>query len=428
MTTETVTQVTAITKVQYSHPICRWIVGDDNPRMARVNKIEDWMGGPGAANTGTGSYAVPIQIESQQPGGITVPIAQAGLNPSKYQAFMLPRLSDYGVARVALEVIEALSTDKGAFLNVFKREMDSALFTVKRSQCIAQTRDGSGVRGQIASTANVASSAVQLSNPADAMNFAINLPVQAQATKNGALRSGGNNATIQKIDRVNGILYFSDVLTNLIAAAAANDYLLRSGDNSALITGMQGWNPSSAVTAGDSFFGINRSTDTRLTGGNLNAQGLTVREALIDAMNQVKIQGGKPDTAWLNPLQLQVLARECEGKSIYYKETGGSVSVKGGKGPMANISYDAYEVMLDGSKITVVSDMNIPGGEAFVCQEDTWTHVSLGPVPHVLTAPGTPQYLIVSNDDSLEMRFVARGNMANDGPAYSCHVYNLPTS
>lgn len=425
MSTETITNVTQISKIQYSHPVCRWIVGDDNPRMAKIKKMEDWMGGPGAVNTGTGSYTVPLQIESQQPGGVTVPIAQAGLNPSTYRAFSLPRLSDYGVARVALEVIEALSTNKGAFVNAFSREMDSALFTVKRSQCIHQFRDGSGVRGQIASSANTGSSAVQLSNPPDAMNFSLFLPIQAQASKNGALRASGANATIQKIDRVNGILYFSDILTNLISAAAANDYLLRSGDNTAVITGMQGWNPVAAVSSGDSFMGVNRSIDTRLTGGYLNTSGMTMREAGIQMMNQVKIQGGDPDTWWMNPQQLGVLARECEGRALFFKEVGGSAPVKGTK---ASLSFDAYEVLLDGSKITVISDMNCPATESFVTQEDTWFHASLGPVPHILTAPGTPQYLIVANDDSLEMRFVARGNVGNDGPAYSCHGFNHPTA
>lgn len=425
MTTETVTQVTAITKMQYSHPVCRWIVGDANPRMARIKKMEDWVGGPGASNTGTGSYVVPMQIESQQPGGVSVPVAQAGLNPSTFQAFTLNRVSDYGVARVALEVIEALSTDKGAFVNVFKREMDSALFTVKRSQCIHQFRAGTGTRGFIAATANVASSAIQLSNPTDALNFALKLPIQSVNGDGGTLRSGGANATIQKIDRINGILYFSDILSNFIGAAAANDALIRSGDLNGVIMGMSGWNPNASVSSGDSFFGVNRSTDTRLTGGYQNCSGMVVREALINGMTQVKVQGGDPDFCWLNPIQLAVLARECEGKSLGFKEVTANVKVEGSKFP---ISFDTYEVVLDGSKLTVAADVNCPGGQAFVTQEDTWFHASLGPVPHVLTAPGTPQYLIVSNDDSLEMRFVARGNVGNDGPAYSCHLTNLPTS
>lgn len=425
MSTETVSAVTAITKIQYSHPVCRWIVGDANARMARIKKIEDWVGGPGASNTGTGSYVVPMQIESQQPGGVSVPIAQAGLAPSKFQAFTMNRVSDYGVARVALEVIEALSTNNGAFLNVFKREMDSALFTVKRSQCIHQFRAGTGSRGQIAATANVASSVIQLANPPDALNFALNLPIQAVNGDGGTLRSAGANATITKIDRISGILTFGDVLTNYIAAAAANDYLIRSGDLNGVITGMSGWNPKTAVSGGDSFFGVNRSIDTRLTGGNVNGTGFTIRETGIAAMTQVKVQGGDPDTWWMNPVQLGVLARECEGKSLGFKEVTANVKVEGSKFP---ISFDTYEVMLDGSKVTVISDFNCPGGESFVTQEDTWSHVSLGPVPHVLTAPGAPQYLIVANDDSLEMRFVARGNVANDGPAYSTHVYGMASS
>lgn len=436
MTTESITTITSITKIQYSHPVCRWIAYTDNPRFARMKKMEDWVGGPGASNTGIGSYAVPLQIESQQPGGVTVPIAQAGLFPSQYVSFMLPRLSDYGVARVKLEVIEAASSDKGAFVNAFKREMDSALLTVKRSAAIQQTRSGTGSRGQLASGANVASSIIQLSKPSDATNFNLNCPVQLVATDGGTLRNSGANATIQKIDRVNGFLFFSDILTNLIPAAAALDFIVRTGDNNAVITGMSGYIPTSSITSTNqtnpagTLFGVDRSVDTRLTGNFLNAGasstsgGMTVREALINALNQVKVQGMKPDMAWLNPAQMALLARECEGKSIYFKEVTQDVSVKGAK---ATIGYDAFEVQLNGTKLTVAEDINIPGGDAFVTQEDTWFFASLLPVPHVLTAPGTSEFFILPTDDALEMRFGYRGQIGNDGPAGTCHVFNLPS-
>lgn len=433
MTTESISTITSITKIQYSHPICRWIAFTDNPRFAQMKKMEDWVGGPGASNTGTGSYAVPLQIESQQPGGVTVPIAQAGLFPSQYVAFMLPRLSDYGVARIKLEVIEAASSDKGAFVNAFKREMDSALLTVKRSAAIQQTRAGTGSRGRIATTANVASSIIQLSNPADATNFNLNCPIQLSNTDGGTLRSSGANATISKIDRVNGFLMFGDILSNLIAAAQAGDYILRTGDLNAVITGMAGYIPTTSITSSagtGTLFGVDRSVDTRLTGNFLNAGststsgGSTVREALINAMNQVKVQGGKPDYCWLNPAQMALLARECEGKSIYFKEVTTDVSVKGMK---AKVGYDAFEVQFAGSKMMVCEDINVQGGDAFVTQEDTWFFASLMPVPHVLTAPGTSEFFIVPTDDALEMRFAYRGNIGNDGPAYTCHVFNLPS-
>ena len=54
---------------------------------------------------------------------------------------------------------------------------------------------------------------------------------------------------------------------------------------------------------------------------------MSIRDAIIEAMSRIDVEGGDPDTVWLHPRDKATLVKELEGKSYYMKET--SAGIKG---------------------------------------------------------------------------------------------------
>lgn len=406
--------ITAVTKTQYTQPKVYWIAYANNPDFGTINKKEDWAGD---------NYVIALQTETPQGGGLSVQTAINHLAPGQYKRFALTRVNDYGLARVSGEAIAATKTNQGALIDIWKREMDGAIHTVRRSACIHMWRDGTGARGFISAGSNVNSNVLTLSVPSDVSNFSLNLVCQAANGAGGTLRGSGANATVTAIDRINGILTFGGV-TNLAATwtgLATGDALLREGDNNAVIKGFAAWAPTSAVAANDSFNGLNRSSDTRLVGGYVNAQGMTLREAIIEGMSRVEFEGGDADTVWLNTRDKATLVKELEGKSVYQKQVSAPI-----KGSSASIGYDVMEAELDGQKVKVMSSVNVPRTHAYVTQWNTWQFASLEPAPHIIKDDGLDA-IRVSNDDSIELRVCYRGDMGTFAPPYTQHLFNVGT-
>jgi len=98
----------------------------------------------------------------------------------------------------------------------------------------------------------------------------------SSATPAGRL-GAPDRLTILAINRDTGTLTMSANL-NTVTGITVNTYVFRRGDYANSMTGMRGWNPILAPVAGDSFFGLDRSTTdvTRVTGARVNGGGKPV--------------------------------------------------------------------------------------------------------------------------------------------------------
>ena len=412
MSNATTTTSAAILKSQYTQERVYWITYKNNPAIGSVRKDEAFIG----------DYKyVATQIETPQGGGITVPLAQSHLAPGVYKRWQLTRKNDYALARVSGEALKAAESDDGSLIQLWTREMDGAVHTIKRSWAIHFFRNGTGSRGQISSGSNVASSSITLALISDITAFSVGMTLQAANTDGGTLRNSGANAVVTKIDRANGILTFGDVLSNYIGAVAANDYLLREGDNNGVILGTSAWVPSTTVT-NTLFNNLDRSVDPiRLAGQPVNTQGMTLREAIIEGCARVDVEGGEPDTVWLHPRDKATLVKELEGKSIYAKEVSATL-----EGVDASIGYDALEAEFDGNKMLIRSDINVRRQTGWVTDWKTWGLDTLGPFPHIVDYD-TLDFVRVYNDDAFEVRVAGRGDVENLAPAYTAQLFNLGT-
>jgi hypothetical protein len=405
----TTTTSAAILKSQYTQDRVYWINYVRNKVIGMVRKDEKLEGD---------QKYVAVQTELPQGGGITIPLAQQHLNPGIYKRYTITRKNDYTVARVSGEALKAAASDDGALLNLWEREMDGAIYTCKRSWAIQFPRNGTGSRGQISAGSNVGTATITLALASDITNFAVGMTLQATATDGGTLRSAGANIVVTGIDRLNSTLTAAGNWSAAIAAIAASDFLLREGDNNGVIQGMNAWVPKIAIT-NTLFNGLDRSPDpVRYAGQPLNSQGMTLREAIIESMARIDVEGGEPDTAIFHPRDKATLVKEFEGKSIYFKEVTSPGS------PDAAMGFDVIEADFDGHKLKVIADMNQPRQDGYVTQWDTWGFDSLGPAPHIIM-DDTLEFLRVYNDDALEVRVVNRGDLENLAAAYSVHLYNV---
>jgi hypothetical protein len=400
----------AILKSQYTQDKVYWIALQKNKAIAKIRKDEKFVGDY--------KYCA-VQIETPQGGGVTIQLAQAHLAPGVYKRFQLTRKLDFSLARVTGEAMKAAEGDDATLVQLWTREMDGAIHTIKRSWAVQFWRGGTGTRGIINS--GVTGNNVTLSLTTDIQGFSIGMTLQLAGTDGGTLRNAGANVVVTKIDRLNGILYFADILTNYIAAAANGDFILREGDLNAVILGANAWVPSANVTS-TLFNNLDRTSDpVRLAGQFKNSSGLTIRDSIIEDMARIDVEGGEADVVALHPRDRATLTKELDSKSIYFKEVTGSVKVGD-----AEIGYDAIEADFDGQRVEVMSDINVRRQESWVTQWDTWGLNTLGPFPHIVDYDSL-EFQRVFNDDSFEVRVTSKGDMENLAPAYTVHSVGIGT-
>lgn len=418
----TTTTSAAILKTQYTQPKVYWLAYKNNPTFASIRKDEEFEGD---------FKAIAVQTEVPQGGGITIALAQTNAAPSVYSRFQLLRGNDYGIARISGEAMKAAASNEGSLLDLWKREMDGILFTVKRSLAIHMQRNGTGSRGQISAGSNVGTPTITLAVTSDVTNFAVGMTVQASNGDGGALRSAGATAVITGINRTTGTLTLAGNWSAAIAAVAAGDFLNRNGDGAAgvavgtvastILAGRGAWIPradpgtvdATGYTAPVSLWSLNRSSDvTRLSGLRLAASGAPMQEAIQEMAAMLQVEGVEGDiTCDMHPRDRANFAKELGAKVVY---TRVEQEVKGAKG---KLGFSVIQLETDQGTVKVRADLNVQRGTVYMGDEATECFESLGPAPHILNDDKN-EFLRVNTDDSYEVRVGTYGNYSNAAPCY----------
>jgi hypothetical protein len=408
----------AILKTQYTQPKVYWLSYKNNPSLANIRKSEKFKGD---------SKVIAIQTETPQGGGNTIALAQANAIPSVYSKFILTRIDDFGIARVTGEAMKAAEDDEGSLIDLWKREMEGILHTVKRSLAIHMQRNGTGSRGQISAASNVATATITLAVVADITNFAVGMTVQATNGDGGALRSAGATAVITGINRTLGQLTIAGNWNASIAAIAASDFLNRNGDaqnggSASMISGRGAWIPPAdpgttyvptgyAVPA--SLFSNTRTSDVvRLAGLRLAASQMSMQEAIQEATAMVQVEGADNDlVCYMHPRDRANFAKELGAKVVYSREE------KAISGSEARIGFSAIKLETDSGDVKIFSDLNVQRGTFYLGDPETECLESLGAAPMILDFD-TLDFLRYTTDDSYEVRFGSYVNYSNAAPAF----------
>ena len=305
----------------------------------------------------------------------------------------------------------ASRTDKMSFLEGAKLVIDGAFRSITNSAASALFRSGTG---SIARVGGITSGVITLSNPADVVQFEVNQTLQANATDGGVPR-----ATLGYVIAVNRSAGTVTVSATGLGGAAGTpvgwttaDYLLVQGDVNAKIKGLAAWLPATAPTAGDNFFGVDRSQDvTRLSGLRYDGTAQTIEEAVVDASSFLAREGGKPDVCITNFATYAALEKSL-GSKVQYVDM---------KGP-AEIAFRGIMVNGANSRIKIFPDRNCPAQTGYLLQMSTWCLNSLGDVPQILRYGDGLEMLRVSNADAGEVRIGYYGNLSTNAPGYNSYV------
>jgi hypothetical protein len=385
------TTFAAALKQHYTDEKIENMVYKDNPFLAMISKYEDFGGE---------NLKLPVKYGIPMGRSATFADAVANKTASQLKAFLLTRKSDYAIASIANETIEASKGNANAFIEAATFEIDGAIEAATRSLAVSLYGDGSGQIGVVGALATTTASndTVTLATIQDITNFEVGMQLN--------FGTATTNKKIDSINRDTGVF-----ILDAASGATTTEAIYVDGDKDAMLTGLGGWLPSSAPGSTDSFFGVNRSSDsTRLGGIRFDGSSLPLEEALIGAAARVAREGGKPDVCFINYNNFGDLEKALGSKVSY-------VDVK------VNPEIGFRGILIHGPRgpIKVVPDQNCPNGVAYLLQMDVWKLYSLGKAPKILDSDGL-KFLRESTADAVEARVGYYAQLGCRAPGFNVRV------
>jgi hypothetical protein len=295
------------------------------------------------------------------------------------------------------------SNNKGAFVDAFAFELESAMDAMKRNFGYEPYANGGGAIARIGSGQTTAT--ITLLNINDIVKFEKGQVLQTSTADgtSGAVKNG--TVTVASVDRDAGTVTCTAAAWNDAAAiptVAANDYIFTEGDFGLGIKGLEAWIPSTAPTGGDNFFGLDRSQDVvRLAGSRLDLRTLGPEEQ-IQKMAQVSARnGGKMSHAFMNDLDMLALVL-----ALGSRRQIANTEVEG------KIGFEGVSVSTGYGKVEVYSDYNATQGVAWGLELKNWSLKGPGQFPFIDARDGN-RILREDSADAYEGRIIAYYQMVS---------------
>ena len=388
-------------------------------------------------NEGFGGRNMPIlnAYGDGQGRSASFAAAQANISGAKIEDFLLTRVSNYSLARVTGEAAESSKGDKVAFLSAMKTAIDGAMNVLANNLETQLFRSGTGTIATVGAIATGAPfSSLTLGEQEDVVNFEVNQKLIFSDADAGVTRSAGA-LTVKAVNRSTGFIEFVEEETGTIAAdncsldtanVANGDFIYTEGDTSATtaavassrtcISGLAAWVPAASPAALESFFGVDRSVDSRMYGQTVNGTSGDLEDALINGASVSARIGGAPDVCFINHVQMRALISSLRGSQQY-----SSVNAQTHKGQVADIGYRSVAVQGDNGVVNVVAANKCQPEIGWMLEKSTWTLHTLGPATKFLMLDNQ-RILRTSSDDSYEVRLGFRGNVACTKPMHNVHI------
>lgn len=384
------------------------ILYDESPAWGMLHK---WKGFKGEGKHLVWKFA-------NNPGAsVSFAEAQANKDVDSYKRPFITRTKEYALASMDGEMLEAADGGEGSLANVFQEAMDGALYNINRSLAFNMFRNGGGARAQIDSASTVNTTVIQLTSGSSMQGLEKGMYVNAASTDGTSGSVLANKAKIIDIDREALTLTTTAAWDVLIPGIAASYYIFRAGDFGGGIKGFQAWVPDAAPTSGENFFGIDRSSDTRLYGLRYAPGVGNIDEILVDASAIAFDNGSRPDLVIMNPRDYANLVNQLGSKKQY---------VDARSADKAGIGYRGVMVHGSAGTLTVLADPMCQRRKAWMLTQKTWEVWMLGEVPRVLDLDGN-QTLREMNADANELRVGGYLQMVCTNPNANVNI-TLPTA
>lgn len=423
-------------KTLYSKKTIEDATYKDFPLFAMLPKTTDFFG-----------EDKKFLIKHGRPQGRSSTFARAKANKSnsKYKAFYLTRVNEYGMVDIRNEDILASQNNMGAFVRWLKTETDGAIETVKNCYAWTMYANGSGklstVKGVYANAANAiaetseladnAGAFIKLENPDDVVRFEVDQVLrfaldESSAPRTGIIAGPLDRVKVKSVDRENGIIELEAAL--LSGIVLDNDAIFTDGDyNSAgdrlKIAGLDAWIPETAPTSAseatlsgygtDKFFRVDRSIDpTRLAGIRVDGTGLPIEEALTKAITVGGREGANFGHYFVSWNKWQELQNALGAKVVYVKTSAYN---------RADINFTGIQISGGKRPVIVMPDPTCPDKTAWGLSLETWELTSLGEPVQILNLDGN-DLLRNTDEDSVEFRIGGYLNLGCTAPGMNVRV------
>lgn len=295
------------------------------------------------------SLYLPVQVGIQAGRSAVFATAQTNRVGSQQKAFILTTIKDYAVGGIDGETLEAIESEE-SLIDGVKDEMEGSFEILQRSIAVHVHGDGSGSIGQIGT--DDSATQLTLSNRYDAVNFFVGQTIQANPNKtgnSGTMRAG--TGTVTKVGHDSGVITYT---ANGGFNPSASDYLYTEGDYDAKMKGLEGWNPETAPTGGDSFFGVDRSTHvTELSGHRFDASSFNPIDGINKGLAHASAFGCQPTVMVVNPMELYAIKQDLGNKAI----------IDLAKSPNdPTVQFESVVFVQGNRKVKLVEDVNCPRG------------------------------------------------------------------
>lgn len=369
------------------------------PFLSWVPKKTDFVGSAAAV--------VPIISGNRGSTNFSDAVTLTG-NPTTVK-FLVTRRKDYSIASVDSETLLASGNDRGAIARAVDTSIRAGMYEMGRSLAFQSWGNGGGARGRCAV---IAADTVTLTNVNDVVFFEIGMICQRSTDDGQPPVAGvlGTQATVVSVDRQLGTVTFG---AGEVAAwgLAVNNYIFRQGDYGNCMAGVQSWLTTPLLVPLDNFFGVNRTVDsTRLAGVKFNGGGSPIEDSVFDASAEAAINGGDPDTLWMNNKRFAELQKSANSKTWIDVQTD-----------IPDIGYRAMSFAGPQGEIKVMSDPSCPYAIGVLAKRDSWELKSLGEAPHFATDDGQ-KLLRDAGTDSVQFRIRSYHNLICKEPGHNCLI------
>ena len=393
------TSANSVLKELYDGQLPENMVYLDHPFFAMLKKKTDFGGR---------NYPIPVQYGVSQGRSSVFATAQTNQTANQYVEFLLTRSQDYSIATISNELLLAATTDREAFIRSATALVDGAITSAVNSICSSLYRSGTGTIGQVAS---ISTGVVTFTDPNMVTQFEKNMTLQWASTDGGTPVA----ALGYVIARNAGLGQITVSATFGGSAGTPSGwgagYLLVQGDSNAKLKGLQAWLPATAPSSGESFYSVDRSSDSRLYGVYYDGSAQSIEEALIDSSQLVSREGGTPEVGIVSFTSFAALEKSV-GSKIQYVDL---------KGP-AEVAFRG--IMINGAKkqIKVFPDKDAIPTTAMLLQMSTFTLASLMDAPMILKYGSNDEMLRVYNADQAELRVGTYGALGCSAPGWNSQV------
>jgi len=370
---------------------------------------------------------VPLIFGTPQGRSASFSIAQTNQTAPQLASFFVYRVTNYQLVTITNELLEATKDNAAAFIDEAKLNMDTGFRNISNDLALDLYSDGSGLRGVISS---ISSGVITLATTSDVVNFEVGMALVSYSVS-GTTYTQSTSAAIGYVIAVNrntGTVTvsataggsagtptnWSTSFPNLGVSGdvAFGSLTVRTSFNK--VSGLKAWFPTTAPSASESFWGVDRSVDSRMYGVIAqNTSSETIEEAIIDGASQVAREGGQPDMCFMN-FQSYAALEKSLGSKVQYIDV---------RHEEADIAFAGIKIHAPYGPITIIPDRNCPSQTAYLLSMETLKFRSLGKAPHILTygLEGL-EGLRVGTADALEIRIGYYGNLICSAPCWNAVI------